>query len=60
MDRKKADRFVGMYVNELTLDYGERGRQAVQRLMDDAYEHRLIPSKVTVEWAPLAEGARRS
>jgi len=60
MDRNKADRFVGMYVNELTLDYGDRGRQAVQRLMDEAYENRLIPSKVTVEWAPLAEGARHS
>lgn len=60
MDRKKADRFVGMYVNQLTLDYGDRGRKAVQRLMDDAYEKRLIPSKVAVEWAPLAEGAKRS
>ena len=35
-----------MYVNELTLDYGDRGRKAVQRLMDEAYEKRLIPSKV--------------
>lgn len=52
MDRRKADRFVGMYVNELTLDYGDRGRKAVQRLMDDAYDKRLIPSKITVEWAP--------
>jgi 1,4-dihydroxy-6-naphthoate synthase len=60
MDRRKADRFVGMYVNELTLDYGDRGRKAVQRLMDEAYDKRLIPSKVTVEWAPLAEGATRS
>ena len=60
MDRTKADRFVGMYVNELTLDYGERGRKAVQRLMDDAYDKRLIPSKVTVEWAPLADSARHS
>jgi 1,4-dihydroxy-6-naphthoate synthase len=60
MDRKKADRFVGMYVNELTLAYGDRGRKAVQRLMDDAYESRLIPSKVRVEWAPLAESARHS
>jgi 1,4-dihydroxy-6-naphthoate synthase len=60
LDRKKADRFVGMYVNDLTLDYGDRGRRAVQRLMDEAYEKRLIPSKVTVEWAPLAESARRS
>jgi 1,4-dihydroxy-6-naphthoate synthase len=60
LDRKKADRFVGMYVNDLTLDYGDRGRRAVQRLMDEAYEKRLIPSKVTVEWAPLSESARRS
>lgn len=51
LDRKKADRFVGMYVNELTLDYGDRGRKAVQRLMDEAYAARLIPSKVNVEWA---------
>lgn len=60
MDRQKADRFVGMYVNQLTLDYGDRGRKAVQRLMDEAYEKRLIPSKVTVDWAPLAESASRS
>jgi 1,4-dihydroxy-6-naphthoate synthase len=60
MDRQKADRFVGMYVNQLTLDYGERGRKAVQQLMDEAYEKRLIPSKVAVEWAPLAENASRS
>jgi 1,4-dihydroxy-6-naphthoate synthase len=60
LDRTKADRFVGMYVNELTLDYGDRGRKAVQRLMDEAYEKRLIPSKVQVEWAPLTESASRS
>jgi 1,4-dihydroxy-6-naphthoate synthase len=54
LDRQKADRFVGMYVNELTLNYGDRGRKAVQVLMDEAYDKRLIPSRVTVEWAPLA------
>ena len=32
LDREKADRFVGMYVNDLTLDYGDRGREAVRRL----------------------------
>ena len=52
LDRAKADRFVGMYVNELTLDYGDRGRKAVQRLMDEAFASRLIPSKVNVEFAP--------
>ena len=51
LDRKDADRFVGMYVNELTLDYGDRGRAAVQRLMDEAFAAGLIPSNVTVEWA---------
>jgi 1,4-dihydroxy-6-naphthoate synthase len=60
LDRKKADRFVGMYVNDLTLDYGDRGRKAVQLLMDEAYDKRLIPSKVTVEWAPLATSASRA
>jgi 1,4-dihydroxy-6-naphthoate synthase len=60
LDRRKADRFVGMYVNDLTLDYGDRGRTAVQLLMDLAYDRRLIPSKVAVEWAPLATSASRA
>jgi 1,4-dihydroxy-6-naphthoate synthase len=51
LDRSKADRFVGMYVNELTLDYGERGRTAVQRLLDDAWQKRLIPKPVTAEFS---------
>ena len=51
LDRKKADRFVGMYVNELTLDYGVRGRAAVQRLMDEAWKHGLIPKPITVEFS---------
>jgi len=51
LDRAKADRFVGMYVNELTLDYGERGRTAVRRLFDEAWEKRLIPKKIDVEFS---------
>jgi 1,4-dihydroxy-6-naphthoate synthase len=51
LDRAKADRFVGMYVNELTLGYGERGRTAVQRLMDEAWRTRLIPREVQVEFS---------
>jgi 1,4-dihydroxy-6-naphthoate synthase len=51
LDRAKADRFVGMYVNELTLDYGERGRTAVQRLLDEAWDKRLIPKKIAVEFS---------
>lgn len=48
LDRSKADRFVGMYVNDLTLDYGERGREAVRRLLAEAWEQRLIPAPVDV------------
>jgi 1,4-dihydroxy-6-naphthoate synthase len=51
LDRAKADRFVGMYVNELTLEYGERGREAVQRLFDEAWEKRLVPKKIDVEYS---------
>jgi 1,4-dihydroxy-6-naphthoate synthase len=51
LDRAKTDRFVGMYVNELTLDYGERGRRGLERLMTDAFEHGLIPQRVPVEFA---------
>lgn len=41
--REKADRFVGMYVNELTVDYGERGRKAVRLFLDRAHREDLIP-----------------
>ena len=51
LDRSKADRFVGMYVNELTLEYGDRGRKAVQRLFDEAWDKRLIPHKIAVEFS---------
>jgi 1,4-dihydroxy-6-naphthoate synthase len=43
LDRGKADRFVGMYVNQLTVDYGERGRRAVRTFLELAHERRLIP-----------------
>jgi len=51
LDRDRTDRFVGMYVNDLTLGYGERGRQGVERLMADAFEKGLIPKRVPVEFA---------
>jgi 1,4-dihydroxy-6-naphthoate synthase len=50
MDRSLADRFVGMYVNEWTLDYGPRGREAVRRLLDEGYRAGVIPSPVAVEF----------
>ena len=39
-----------MYVNDLTLDYGERGRAAVARLFDEAYARHLIPNRVDLEF----------
>jgi len=51
LDKARTDRFVGMYVNDLTLAYGERGRQGLERLMSDAYQHGLIPQRVPVEFA---------
>ncbi|CUS80779.1 1,4-dihydroxy-6-naphthoate synthase [Candidatus Kryptonium thompsonii] len=50
MDDNLADKFVGMYVNELTLDYGEDGRKAVQLFLDLGFERGLIPNKVKVEF----------
>lgn len=50
MDIALADRFVGMYVNEWTLDYGERGRVAVQRLLDEADRAGIIPRPVQPEF----------
>jgi len=41
---------VGMYVNERTLDYGVDGRRAVQLLLQKAYENKLIPNPVVVEF----------
>jgi 5,8-dihydroxy-2-naphthoate synthase len=50
LDEKRTDRFVGMYVNDLTLDYGDRGRAAVVRLLSDAHAAGLLPA-VHVEFA---------
>ncbi len=43
LDRARADRFVGMYVNQLTVDYGDRGRRAVQVFLEQALAQGLIP-----------------
>ena len=51
LDKDRTDTFVGMYVNDLTLGYGERGRKGVERLMADAFEKGLIPRRVAVEFA---------
>ena len=51
MDTDLADRFVGMWVNDLTLDYTDRGREAVQRLLMEGFERGIIPNRPNVEFA---------
>ena len=50
LDRASTDKFVGMYVNQLTLDYGPRGRAALERFYGDAFDRGLIPARVPVEF----------
>jgi 1,4-dihydroxy-6-naphthoate synthase len=45
-----ADRFVAMWVNDLTLDYGERGREGVRRLLEEGYKAGVIPHKVELDF----------
>ncbi len=51
MPPELADRFVAMWVNDLTLDYGERGREAVKLLLKEGFEKGIIPNKVEVDFA---------
>ena len=48
LNRRDTDTFVGMYVNQLTLDYGSRGRAALDRFFGEAFERKLIPNKIDV------------
>jgi 1,4-dihydroxy-6-naphthoate synthase len=50
LDPQMADRFVGMYVNNRTLDYGEDGKQAVVKLLEMGYQAGIIPHKPSVEF----------
>ena len=51
METDLADQFVGMYVNDYTLDYGEKGRAGVRELMERGYKSGVIPHQVDVEFA---------
>lgn len=51
LDDAQTDEFVGMYVNQRTLDYGVEGRKAVQLFLDRGFDAGLIPHRVAVEWA---------
>ncbi len=50
MGRDLADKFVGMYVNHWTLDYGERGREAIRRFLGQAFERGLISHRQDLEF----------
>lgn len=50
MDTALADRFVGMWVNDLTLDYTDRGREAVRRLLEEGFEKGIIPNRVPIDF----------
>ncbi len=50
LDAPLTDRFVGMYVNRWTLDYGERGRSAVRELLALAHDAGMTPDAGEIEW----------
>ncbi|MCX6892460.1 MAG: ABC transporter substrate-binding protein [Verrucomicrobia bacterium] len=50
MGRDLADKFVGMYVNHWTLDYGDKGRESIRRFLGRAYENGLIPRRQELEF----------
>jgi 1,4-dihydroxy-6-naphthoate synthase len=51
LDPQMADKFVGMYVNERTLDYGADGKEAIRRLLDMGHRAGIIPIQPRVEFA---------
>ena len=51
LERSDADKFVGMYVNDWTLDYGVRGREAIRQFLDRGVESGVIPKPVNVQFA---------
>lgn len=57
LDVQSADKFVGMYVNERTLDYGPDGRAAVAKLLDMGYEKGVIPHRAHPDWVEMAAAA---
>jgi 1,4-dihydroxy-6-naphthoate synthase len=50
MGRDLADKFVGMYVNHWTLDYGEKGRESIRRFLAQAYKNGLVPRQPELEF----------
>ncbi len=50
LDTSLANKFVGMYVNERTLNYGEDGREAIRKLLDMGYERGVIPHRSRIDF----------
>jgi 1,4-dihydroxy-6-naphthoate synthase len=50
LDLKQADKFIGMYVNDYTLDYGEKGREAIRQFLGRGKEQGILPSAVALEF----------
>jgi 1,4-dihydroxy-6-naphthoate synthase len=50
LDTQSADKFIGMYVNDRTLDYGPEGREAVRRLLDMGHKAGIIGPEAQVDW----------
>ena len=53
METKTADQFVGMYVNEYTIDYGDSGREGVRELLKRGYESGIISQPVDIEFVEI-------
>ena len=50
MGRDLTDKFVGMYVNHWTLDYGDKGRESIRRFLSQAFERGLLPHRQELEF----------
>ncbi len=50
LDPSLANRYVGMYVNERTIDYGDDGREAIRKILAMGYERGIIPMQATVDF----------
>jgi len=50
LDLKQADKFIGMYVNDYTLDYGEKGREAIRQFLGRGKAQGILPSAVELEF----------
>ena len=59
LDEKDADKFVGMYVNERTLDYGEDGRAAVAKLLNMGHEAGIIAPRIKLDWVSETAAANK-